>query len=394
MPIFRYRAIAANGKAFGGVIEAESLALAKEKLRKNQIYITNLTDAQTRSQEVQLPPPLLLNFTRELAQLLKAGLPLYESLVTIEEKYRRHPKHPLFLDLCDYLKSGSQLSLALKRYPKTFDQIYFSMVHAAEQSGNLAEVFSQLASLLHRQQSLKKQLLSTLTYPAFLASFCFLIVCVLFFFIIPSMRELLEGRSLHPLTHCVLLISTWANSHIPFLLTSFCTLPLLLFLALRQPNVRIHLQKMSLQIPFLKTIVLHSSLVRFFRTLAMLLSSGVPLLEALGLSRKMMNSLLLETVIIEAEKKIVEGERLSVALQSQKLLPPLVMRMLALAEETGKMEDAFVHLSQIYEEELEKHLNQLTTYLQPVLLMVLGGIVGFVILSILLPLTDVNSFLN
>lgn len=394
MPLFRYRAVTAEGKSFNGVIEADSLPVAKEKLRKNQVYITELFAVGERREELTLPPPLLLAFTRELSQLLKAGLPLYESLVTIEEKYRRHPKHPLFLDLCDHLKGGSHLSLAFKRYPKTFDQIYLSMVQAAEQSGNLAEVFDQLAQLLHRQQNLKKQILSTLTYPAFLGAFCFLIICALFFFIIPSMRELLEGRSLHPLTQLVLSISNWANQHVHFLITAFCSFPLLLWIFLTKPKTRLYLQKLSFQVPFLKTILLHSSLVRFCRTLAMLLGSGVPLLEALAHARRMLNNLLLEQVVHDAEKKIVEGQRLSAALQSQSLLPPLVMRMLALAEETGKMKEAFLNLSTIYEEELEKHLSQLTTFLQPAMLMILGGIVGFVILSILLPLTDVNSFIN
>ena len=163
MPLFRYRAITAEGKNFNGVIEADSLSVAKEKLRKNQVYITELIAVGNLKGELILPPSLLLAFTRELAQLLRAGLPLYESLVTIEEKYRKHPKHSLFIDLCDHLKSGSHLSLALKRYPQTFNQIYLSMVQAGEQSGNLAEVFEQLAQLLHRQQGLKKQISSALT---------------------------------------------------------------------------------------------------------------------------------------------------------------------------------------------------------------------------------------
>jgi general secretion pathway protein F/type IV pilus assembly protein PilC len=394
MPLFKYRAISGEGKNFNGVVEADSLSVAKEKLRKNQVYITELIAVGNQKKELTLSFPLLLAFTRELAQLLKAGLPLYESLVTIEEKYRKNPKHSLFVDLCDHLKSGSHLSLALKKYPQTFHPIYLSMVQAGEQSGNLAEVFEQLAQLLHRQQSLKKQLASALTYPAFLAAFCFLIVCALTFFIIPSMRELFEGRDVHPLTRVVLSVSLWANEHIPFLLGSFCTIPLLIGVLMKRATTRLYLHRLSFQIPFVKTILLQSALVRFCRTLSMLLGSGVPLLEALAHSRKMLNNLLLEQVVQEAEKKIIEGQRLSAALQSQTILPPLVTRMLALAEETGKMKEAFLNLSVIYEEELEKHLSQLTTFLQPVMLMILGGIVGLVILSILLPLTDVNSFIN
>jgi general secretion pathway protein F len=394
MSLFRYQAINREGKSFHGVIEADSFSGAKEKLRKNQVYVTGVSAIEEQRDEVVLSPSLLLEFTRELAQLLRAGLPLYESLVTIEEKYRRHPKHPFFLDLCDHLKGGAHLSLVLKRYQKTFDQIYLSMVQAAEQSGNLAEVFEQLARLLHKQQGLKKQLLSTLSYPIFLGAFCLLIIGMLFFFIIPSMQELLEGRSLHPLTQLVLNSSRWANAHVPLLIILGCLFPVLFFFFLKKPATALYLQQISFRIPFLKTILLHSSLVRFCRTLALLLGSGIPLLEALAYSRNTLNQLPLEQVIQKAEKKIIEGERLSIALKGAAILPPLVVRMLALAEETGKMQEAFSKLAAIYEEELEKHLAQLTLFLQPVMLMILGGIIGFVVLSILLPLTDVNSFIN
>lgn len=392
MPLFRYSAVGTSGKTLKGVIDADSLPVAKERLRKQQIMITSVVPVQNKQDQLTLPPSLLLAFTRELAQLLKAGLPLYESLTTIEEKHRRHKAHSLFLDLCDHLKEGSSLSVALKRYPATFDRIYLSMVQVAEQSGNMAAVFDQLAQLITRQQKLKKQLSSALTYPTFLALFCCVIICGLLFFVVPSMKELFEGRSLHPVTSMVLSISNWANANLIFILSALGLCLTSLFFAVRSRQGKLLLYEFTLKIPFIKTLLVHSALVRFCRSLAMLIAGGVPLLDALALSRNVVRSPLIEQAILEAEKRVAQGERLSAAFKGAPIIPPLVMRMLSLAEETGKMGEAFFSLAEIYDEEMEKHLAQLTTFLQPALLITMGAVVGLVVLSILLPLTDVSSF--
>jgi general secretion pathway protein F/type IV pilus assembly protein PilC len=162
---------------------------------------------------------------------------------------------------------------------------------------------------------------------------------------------------------------------------------------MRRPRGKTRLYELCLKLPLIKTLLLHSALVRFCRSLAMLLEGGVPLLDALALSRHILKSPLLEASILQAEKRVGQGERLSAAFRGAPLIPSLVLRMLSLAEETGKMGDAFYHLSEIYDEEMEKHLAQLSTFLQPALLITLGAIVGLVVLSILLPLTDVSSFM-
>jgi general secretion pathway protein F/type IV pilus assembly protein PilC len=169
---------------------------------------------------------------------------------------------------------------------------------------------------------------------------------------------------------------------------------LLVIYALRKKEGRLFLQKLSLKIPMLKTLILQAALVRFCRSFSILLAGGVPLLDSLRLSRKVMNNLLLEQVIENAEKKIVEGKPLSAELKTSPLIPALVIRMLAISEETGNVAPMLQNIADIYEEELEKNLLQLTTLLQPILLMTLGLIVGVVLLSILIPLTDVGSIVG
>jgi general secretion pathway protein F/type IV pilus assembly protein PilC len=162
----------------------------------------------------------------------------------------------------------------------------------------------------------------------------------------------------------------------------------------RKGEAKHYFYRLCIKLPLVKTLLLQSALVRLCRGLAMLLTAGVPLLEALNLVKTVIKNPLLEKSVADAEKKIVRGVRLSQSFKETEHIPSLVIRLVALSEETGKMQEAFVSLSDIYEEEVEKHLTQLTTFLQPILLITMGMIVGLVVLSILLPLTDVSSFLS
>ncbi len=394
MPLFRYEALTVEGSRVRGVVDADNLFVAKEKLRRQQLMLQRLSALEEKSGRYSLPPQLLLSFTRELAQLLHAGLPLYESLLTIEEKYRKHKAHYLFLDLCDKLQAGFSFSSALKNHPRTFDSIYLSMVNAAEQSGSLSKVLSDLAELISRQTKLKKQITSALMYPAFLACFCFCVVLGLLLFVIPTMRELFEGRSLHPLTEIVLGLSAWMQAYGIYLLIGVLFGGTCLFLAVRRPKVKLLITELLIKIPLMRLLLMQAALIRFCRALSMLVQGGVAILPALQLSRKVVHSPLLEKALEESEAKIVEGEKLSQQLKKYAFIPPLLPRMLATAEITGSMGSMLRSAAEIYDEELERNLLQLTTFLQPLLLIILGGVVGIVLLSVLLPLTDVSSFVG
>lgn len=393
MPIFRYKALTETGTKIAGVIDADSYELAKERLRREKVLVTKLASIEQKK-EIYLKPHVLLAFTRELAQLLEAGLPLYESLLTIEEKYRRHRCHPLFLDICDKLKSGQQLSSVLKAYPKSFDAIYISMAEAGEKTGALAWSFKQLYELTERRQKLKKQLISAMAYPAFLGGFCFLVVLGLLLFVIPSMSELFEGRSLHPLTQIVLTLSRVLQKSYLTILAVVASLVFGLSYFFTRPRGRIFFQHILQKIPLMKTILSQAALIRFSRSTSILLFGGVPLVTALSISRRVIKHALLEEAVDKAQQHIVEGKSLSEELRKSPHIPPLVTRMLAIAEETGTLPEMLQSLSDIYDQELERSLTHITTFLQPALLIILGGVVGLVVLSILLPLTDVSSLIS
>lgn len=394
MALYQYTALSRDGRRKIGMINADSIELAKERLRKKDILVTKVSSYTKKGQELTISSALLVGFTRDLHVLLRAGLPLYDSLLTLEEKYRKTKLHPIFLDLCDQVKEGRLFSEALKDYPKVFDPIYLSMVKAGEESGSLEQSFAELEKLIGQQQALRKKLSSAMIYPAFLAVFCLSVISVLLFFLIPSMSELFEERTLHPMTQGVLSLSHFLNHHafIIFTLVGGTFLCLLLFV--RNPKGKEILKEGLLHIPIVKRLFIETIMARFCRVFSILFKGGVSMMDCLTLSKKVMKHASFEKIISNAEVKVLEGKRLSEQLQKSPLIPTLVIRMLSIAEESGRVAEMMAHLSAIYEEDIERSLSRLTSLLQPVMLLFLGVVVAIILLAVLLPLTDVSSILN
>lgn len=394
MALYQYTALSGEGRRRMGMINADSIELAKERLRKQQILVTKLVSYTKRGDQLTLSSALLVGFTRDLHVLLRAGLPLYDSLLTLEEKYRRTKLHPIFLDLCDQVKEGRLFSEALKDYPKVFDPVYLSMIRAGEKSGSLQQSFAELEKLIGRDQALKKKLSSAMIYPAFLGFFCLTVISVLLFFLIPSMSELFEERQLHPMTEAVLALSHFLNAH-TFLLFMMGAGTLLFFLFfLRHPRGQEKVKQAMLHVPIVKRLFIETIMARFCRVFSILFNGGVSMIDCLRLAKKVMKHPSFEAIVTEAEKKVLEGRRLSEEFQKSPLIPTLVVRMLSISEESGRVAEMMNHLSDIYEEDIERSLTRLTSFVQPVMLLFLGVVVAVILLAVLLPLTDVSSILQ
>ena len=394
MTLYQYTAISEEGRKVMGMVNADSIGGAKERLRKGKILVTKLVIYEQKGERLTLSAGLLIGFTRDVHALLRAGLPLYDSLLTLEEKYRKSKLHPIFLDLCDQVKEGRHLSQALSTYPKIFDPIYLSMVKAGEESGELEKCFQELEKLIGREEALKKKLVSAMIYPLFLGVFCLTVLAALLFFLIPSMSELFDERTLHPMTQGVLLVSAFLNHHAGVIGLSAALLVLTGLFTLRSSKGKEIIKGFCLHIPVVKRLFKETILSRFCRVFSILSLGGVSLIDCLRLSRQVMKHHLFEEVVQKAELKVLEGKRLSEEFQASPLIPTLVVRMVAVAEESGRVAEMMGHLSEIYDEDIEKSLSRLTSLLQPILLLFLGVVVAIILLSVLLPLTDVSSILT
>lgn len=391
MPIYHFKAIDNSGKRRKGFIEAQNLQDAKDKLRAQDVMLTTISTQGSFFGKQTIKGDQLLAFTMLLSQLISSGVPLYESLLAIEEQYRSEKVHRIILSLCEQVKAGSSLSEAMGSFPDSFDKLYCAMIGAGEAAGALDTILERLCQLLSRGVKLKKQIITALIYPAILAIFSLLVIFLLLTFVIPSIEGIFMDRQLNRYTQFVILASHFFQNYWWLIGISVALLGVLCTYQYYTPKGKAWLQKQLLKLPLIRTLIIQAALIRFCRTLGTLLQGGVSMIESLRLAREVMQHPTLEEEMEIAEVKIVEGSSLSAELIKSRYLPHIVARMMAIGEETGNLVSMLNKVAEMFEEKLEKTLDRVMALAQPVILVVMGTMIGMVMLAILIPLTDVSS---
>ncbi len=392
MPLYQYQALDQLGKKQSGVIEAQLEKEAKERLRERGLMVVSLAQKAGVSSRQNLKGENLQAFTMQLAQLVNAGVPLYESLVAIEEQYRHESFHRILLSLCDQIKRGSSLSEAMKQYPDSFDKLYSSMVAAGEAAGALGLILERLSQLLSKQLKMRKELSAAMIYPGVLACFSLLVIGMLLGFVVPSIEGMFAERQLNGFTSFVLGLSRFFREKWWLYLPASLGIFSWAFFQLRSQKGKLWLQRFVLKIPVVKRLAIQTAVARFSRTLSTLQQGGLPLIDALRMSTEVMKNIALEEEMKTAELKIIEGSSLSTQLSRSKFIPSMVSRMVRVGEDSGNLPIMLEKIADMYEENLEKTLATVTALAQPIILIIMGGIIGMVMIAILLPLTDVASF--
>jgi general secretion pathway protein F/type IV pilus assembly protein PilC len=391
MPLFQYQAIEPSGKKKKGFIEAHGEQEARDILREQGVMLVQLALKTGSSSAKHLKGDHLLTFTMQMSQLVSSGIPLYESLLTLEEQYRDYAFHPIILSLCEQIKAGSSLSEALAQYPESFDKLYRSMIAAGESVGALHIVFDRLCHLLTKRMRLQKQLATAMIYPAILGSFSLLIVGLLLGFVVPSLENIFADRPLNGFTKAVLQASHIVQDYWWILLPAFGGMIALIIYQLNTEKGKLWWQRNSLKIPVLKTLVIQTAVARFCRTLGTLQEGGLNIVDSLRNAREVMHNVVLEEEVKKAELKIIEGSSLSRELKRSLYFPTIIPSMLSVGEESGSSTLMLNKLANMYEDELEKTLDRVVALAQPVILIFMGTVIGTILMAILLPLTDVSS---
>lgn len=392
MPLYQYQYIDSKGKKHSGLIDAMGDREAKEKLREQGLIITHLSLKSKIRGRQNLTGEHLLAFSIQLSQLINAGVPLYESLLALEEQSRGENYHRVVLSLCEQIKSGVPLSQAMAVFPNSFDRLYCSMIAAGEAVGGLGLVLERLSQFMNKQIKLKKQIGTALIYPLILGGFSLIIICLLMGFVVPSLEGLFVDRPLNGFTKLVFSVSYYFRTYWWVYIPVLAATSGWVAWKLRSPSGKAVVEKIFLKLPLIRTLVIQTAVTRFCRTLSTLLTGGLNMIEALQISRRVMHNAILEKDVQAAEQKIIEGHSLSQELSRSKYFPKLLSRMLAVGEESGTSMVMLEKVAEMYEGELEKTLDRVMALAQPVILIVMGIIIGSVMLAILLPLTDVSSF--
>lgn len=404
MPVYEYVAIDAAGKNRKGIVDADSPRTARQKLRASGIYPTRLDE--TSPTEARKEPSRfeirmlgqrvgradLVATTRQLATLLTAGLPLVTALSGVLEQVNKPALRRVLSQVRERVNEGSSLSVALGEHPAVFPPVYSAMIHAGESSGTLELVMERLADFGEQQVAIQRKIRANLAYPTLMVGVGLLVVFFLMTYVIPKItRIFVETKRALPLPTVLLIhISALFQKAWPLLVL----LVVLAWIAARfyvktEKGRRLYHQSL-LRLPIGGGIVLRVIIARITRTLGTLLGNGVPLLTALEIVRSLVDNVILGEVIEEARQEISEGATITTPLARGGVFPPTVVQMISVGEQSGNLEGMLFKIADTYEAEVETRITTLTSLLEPVLILVLGALVGFVVLAVLLPIFEMS----
>ena len=405
MPVYLYRAFTGSGSTANGVLDADSPVAARAKLRDMGLVPTALTEtavSEATGERVPLWRRLfparaserdLTLFTRQVAVLLEAGMPLVDTLDAVLEQVDHEELGEIVLQIKERVRGGSSLSDALGQFPRWFNTMYVNMVRAGEAAGALHTVLSRLADYLERRGQVRRRVQTAMTYPVLMSCVGLGVLVFLMGYIVPQVtRIFLEmGRDLPLLTQILLGISAFIQRWWIGLAVGIVAGALGVQTYVRTPRGRAQWDAVRLHAPILRHLTELLVLSRFARTLGTLVQSGVPLLEAMGIVRNVVNHAGFEAAIDTAKDSVREGDNLAGALRRTAVFPTILVHMVALGERSGRLEQMLLKTADAAEDDLEAELTSLVSLLEPLMIIVMGVVVGFVVLAILLPIFDLNT---
>lgn len=412
MPVYQYRGYKADGGSATGIVDAESPKVARLKLRKDGVFPTEMeeqkgagrstttrvgaraTSGGGRSAALTVNDVALM--TRQMATLLVAGLPLVDSLGVLMDQTEKKTIKSLLADVREAIRGGASYSAVLERYPKDFSPIYVHMVRAGESSGALDQILFRLAEFLEKQLALKNKVTNAILYPAIMLVVGTLILFFLVTFVVPKITAVfLHSKQALPWPTVVLMeVSRFCADYWMVLLGLILGAIWMVRRLLRTEAGQLLRDRVVLKIPLIGQVARMVSISRLASTLATMLSSGVQLLDALDVSRRVMNNRVLEQAVEEARQNIREGETIAEPLKRSGEFPPLVTHMIAVGEKSGEMEEMLRRIGQIFDGEVDRVITRFTSLLEPVMIVVMGVIVLFIVVAILLPIFEMGQMVR
>lgn len=405
MPVFEYKALTAGGKSVQGLREADSPKTLRATLRREGVFLTEvLGEKEAKAQAARevsvrrwvfgrISAEHLAIATRQLAVLVHAGIPLVEALTALVEQADHERLKRVLGDVKQRVNEGSSLGDALAAHPRVFADLYVNMIRAGEHSGALEVVLFRLADFTESQARLRAKILGTMAYPAAMLVIGSLVLGVLFTVVIPRVTKIFEDtRATLPWT------TRWLIGFSSFV-TEWWWAALLAaaaavwgFLRWRAtPAGRARWDRFVLHVPVFGKLIRTIALGRFSRTLSTLLKSGVPLLTAMDIVRNVVGNVRLAEVIEQARDAIREGESIAAPLKRSGEFPPLVHHMVAVGERSGALEEMLANVAGAYEDQVETTVAALTSLLEPVMIVAMGGVVAFIVFSVLMPILQINT---
>ncbi len=401
---FQYVASKKNGEIAKGLVDADDQKSALEAVKKLGLHPLSVHQAKkgagflsiTIGGKVKVKD--LVIFTRQLATLVNAGVPIVRSLATLQQQTESQVLKKQLSVIVKKVEAGSTLGDSLEVYPKTFSSIYVNMVKAGEEGGILDEVLNRLALQQEKDSAIRGKIKGAMTYPAVISFITFVAFLFLMTTIVPKIGDIIVSLggtkdSLPIYTKVLLSISSILKSPI-FLVFALVGIPILIFLFKKYTSTqkgRYQWHSLLLKMPIVKTLNTKVAIARFARTFSSLMGAGVNIVQAINTTAGAIGNAVIEKELLDSAKAIQSGQQLSAQLEKSKHFPPLVSQMLAVGEETGQTDQILIKVAEFYEEEVDTFVGALSSILEPMMIVVLGSIVGVIAASVFGPISSISN---
>ncbi len=404
MAIYKYVGRDVLNRRRHGVVEAESLELAREilfnrgivsveKLKEHKPFFSKEISFSLFSR-VSLKDVAI--FTRQLYAMVHAGIPLVQALRIIKEQVKNKTLRQIIEDMAAFIEEGGRFSTALSRYKDTFGELYISMIRAAEEAGTLEETLKRLADYLEKIEKLRGKVKSAMFYPVFVLIIATLIVAGILIFVIPTFQKLYQslGGQLPLLTQLIIKASQILRDYIGWVFLFLVLLVIGIVQGRKFKKFKYITDYFLLKLPVFGELILKSSMANFTRTLSSMVSSGINILTALQISAETANNEVIKEAILKVKSDVENGVSLSTALAKQRIFPPMVVNMAAIGEEAGNLDEMLGKVADFYEEEVDRTVEGLTSLIEPLMIVFIGGIIGFIIVALYLPIFKIGELIK
>lgn len=395
MAAFVYEAKTLGKEIRKGEIEAPTLDDAKRILRTQKLIVTSIKK-KAAAIEIKIPglgekinDKDIVVFTRQFATMIEAGLPLVQCLEILATQSEKKPLRVILSVVKGDVESGSTFADALRKHPKTFDNLFTNMIEAGETGGILDNVLKRLASYIEKAQALKAKVKKASVYPIAILSIAFVVVAALLVFVIPTFAKMFTdfGGQLPAPTQMVINLSDFAASWKGGVVLVGIIALIFLFKFYRgTKNGQMVTDRFFLKLPIFGDIIRKSAVAKFSRTLSTLITSGVPILEGLDIVSRTSGNVIIGNAILQTKQSISEGKSIAEPLEKTKVFPSMVVQMIGVGEATGALDSMLGKIADFYEEEVDNAVEALTSLMEPALMVVLGGVVGFILVAMYLPI--------
>lgn len=390
MAQYAWQARAATGEIVKGVMVADNAAMVEKRLRSQQLNPQKISWKLPTTLGSGVTAQDLVKFVRQFATMIDAGLPLVQCLDILANQEDNALLKSALQDIKSTVEQGATFSDALRRHPKIFDELFTNLVHAGEVGGILDTILNRLAQYIEKNVKLKRQVKSAMSYPLTVMTIMVGVISVLLKWVIPAFETMFAEfgakDALPGITKFVIGISNGFVNYLPFVLLGGGGLAFSAVQFYRRPRGKRLVHKLLLTLPVLGPVIKKITVARFSRTLGTLLSSGVPILDALEIVAKSSGNVVVEEGLMFARNKVSEGRNLADPMTELGIFPSMVVQMIAVGEQTGALDQMLTKIADFYEDETDVAVASLTSVIEPIMMVVIGGIVGVVLVSMYLPI--------